>query len=90
MNLRQQVFRHVRLRAAILAGFVERSRLAHHQLGRAHADIGPRNGELDALILSDRTAEHHALAGIGRSFLDEPFGVTDAFGGNENALGVHA
>ena len=34
--------------------------------------------------------EHHPLAGIGRGLGDEPLGVADAFGGDENALGIHA
>ena len=73
-----------------LPRLVEVGRFAHHQLSRAHADIGSRDRKLDALVLPDRPAEDHALARIGRRFVDKPFGVADAFGSDQNALGVHA
>ena len=62
----------------------------HHQLGGAHLRIGARDRELDALVLPDRPAEHAALLGVGARLLDEPFGVADAFGADQDALGVHA
>ena len=62
----------------------------HHQLGGAHLRIGPRDRELHALVLPDRPAEHVALLGVGRRLVDEPLGVADALGGDQDALGVHA
>src|SRR5581483_4759045 len=49
-----------------------------------------RDRELHALVLPDRPIEQHALLGIARRLVDKPFGVADAFGGDEDALGVHA
>ena len=60
-------------------GFIEPRGLAHHQLGRAHRGIGLGDRKLDALVLADRPAEHHALVGVVGRLLDEPFGVADAF-----------
>ncbi len=86
----RQHLRHVCFGAAILPGLVEADRLADHQLGRPHVGIGPCDRELDALVLADGAAEHHALLGVGGRLVDEPLGVADAFGGNENPFGIHA
>ncbi|MCY1531410.1 hypothetical protein D9M68_666340 [compost metagenome] len=48
------------------------------------------DGELDALVLADRAAEHHAVAGVLAGLLDEPAAVADALGGDQGALGVEA
>src|SRR5262245_19420102 len=42
------------LGAAVAPGLVERSRLAYHQLGRAHLRIGARDRKLHALVLADQ------------------------------------
>ncbi len=81
---------HVGLGAAIDPGFVFAGGFPHHQFGGPHRRIGLGDRELDALILADRPAEHHALAGIVGGLLDEPLGVADALRGDQDALGVHA
>ena len=74
----------------VLAGFVERGRLAHHQFGGAHADIGARAMETGRPGFGRSAGRTRPLAGIGRGLADEPFGVADAFGADQNALGIHA
>lgn len=81
---------HVGFRAAIAPGLVPGGGMLHHQLGGTHTGIGFGDGELDALILPDRPAKHHAGARIGAGLVDELFGVADAFRGDEDALGIHA
>ncbi len=78
------------LLAAVQAGLVARRGFPHHQLGGAHLRIGARDRELHALILADRAAEHLALLRIGRSLGDEPLGIADAFGRDQDPLGIHA
>jgi hypothetical protein len=52
--------------------------------------VGPGDRERDALVLSDGPAEHDAFAGVGDGALHEPAPVADAFGGDQDAFGVHA
>ena len=82
--------RHIGFRAAVAAGLVKPCGFVHHQLGAAHLRIGARDRELHALILPDRPSEHIALLGVAARPPDEPFGVADAFGRDQDALGVHA
>lgn len=59
-------------------------------LGGAQIGIGFCNGELNTLVLSDRPAEDDAVLGIDHGLLDEPFGIADAFGADQDPLGIHA
>ena len=52
--------------------------------------IALSDGELDTLVGADGTAEHRAFVGIVAGFFDEELGVADAFGRDQDALGVHA
>ncbi len=61
-----------------------------HQVGSPHVDVGPRDRELDPLVLADRPVEDHSALGVVRRPLDEPVAVADTFGGDQDALGVHA
>ena len=64
--------------------------MAHGQARSVKLDVIARDRKLDALVLADRTAEHLALLGIVRRPLDEPAAIADTFGGNQDALGIHA
>lgn len=57
--------------------------------GRAHRCIGLGDRELDALVLADPPAEHRASLGIIRRLGDEPFCIADAFGADQDPLGIH-
>ena len=89
-RLRAQHLGHVGLGAARQVGLVQRSGLAHHQVGRLGLGIGARDGILHALVLADRPAEQLALLGVIGRLLDEPARIADAFGGDQHALGIHA
>ncbi|MNU32866.1 hypothetical protein D3C71_214190 [compost metagenome] len=71
-------------------GVEQTAGLVAHQAGRFHVDMGARDGELHALVLADRAAEHHAFLGVGRHLVHEPIAVADAFGGDQGAFGVQA
>ena len=66
--------------------------LLEHKIGALDqaAPLGARDGELDALVLADGAAEDLALAGVADRFAREPAAIADAFGGDQDALGVHA
>ena len=53
--------RHIGLGAGIVACLISGDAVVDEQFGGAHLRIGAADGELDALILADRTAEQHAL-----------------------------
>src|SRR5829696_5750286 len=81
---------HVRLCATGFAPLEQLRGPEAHQVGGLHAYVSPRYGELDALILSYRTAEDDALTGaLGRT-VHEPPSIADALGGDEDPFGVHA
>src|SRR6185295_14021862 len=50
-----------------------------------------RSGDrkLHTLILSDRPAKYDALLGIVRRASDKVLGIPEAFGGDQNAFGIH-
>src|SRR3546814_16309727 len=73
-----------------LAGIEEGGGTIHHQRRRLALGVGAGDGKLHALILPDGASEHLALRRIAAGLVDEPAGVADAFGGDEDALGVHA
>ena len=61
-----------------------------HQFGCAHLAIGFGDWKLNALVLSDGAAKNLPLASIARSFFNEPFGISDAFGCDQNTFGIHS
>ena len=65
-------------------------RLAGDQIGGLDGDVGPGDGELHTLVLPDRPVEDHPLLGVIAGMLDEPTAVADAFGGDQDPLGVQA
>jgi hypothetical protein len=81
---------HVGFGAAGLAGVEERRRFVAHEICGAQVGVGAGDRELDALVLPDGAVENDALAGVAPRAIDEPETVADAFGGDEDAFGVHA
>ena len=63
--------------------------MMHHQFGRTHLRIATRNRELHALVLTNGASENIALACVIGRFFNKPFGVADAFGGNQYPFGIH-
>src|SRR3546814_4669280 len=51
--------------------------------------IGLRDRKLHALIGADRLAEQAALLRVGGRLPDEPFGIADTFGADQDPLGIH-
>ena len=90
MMHRRPELRHIGFSPDILARVIFPRSLMHHQFGGTHLRIGPRDRELHTLVLPDWTAEQLALLGVLRRLADEPFGVADALGRNQNALCIHA
>ena len=85
-----QQLRHVGFLAAGNLAVIHLRRALDHQRRRFRLRIGLGDRELDALILPDRAAEHLALIGIAGGLGDEPAGIADAFGGDQDALRIHA
>jgi hypothetical protein len=52
--------------------------------------IGRRNREGDALVRADLPTEDRPVVGVFGGALDEPLGIADAFGGDQDSLRVHA
>ena len=61
-----------------------------YQFGSAHLAIGSGDWKLNALFLSDGAAKNLPLAGIARSSFNEPFGISDTFGCDQNTSGIHS
>src|SRR5215217_6495586 len=80
---------HVGFGAAVLAPLEQLRGPEAHQVGGLHVYVGLCQGELDALVLSYRTAEDDALLGAAGSLFHEPPSVTDALGGYEDTFGIH-
>ena len=89
-GVRRQELRHVRLGPAPLTPVEEGRGLLHHEVGGLDVRVGAGYGELDALVLSDGTAEDDALVGPPRRPAQKEAAVAHALGGDEDALGVHA
>src|SRR5260370_39907004 len=53
-------------------------------------DVRVGDGKLDALVLADGTAKDAALPGPLSCPLNEPAPIANAFGSDQDALGVHA
>src|SRR5690606_21143241 len=79
-GFRRQVLGHVGGGTGITPGVVFLAGAPAHQVGRLDLDVRFGDGELHALVLPDRTAEHHAVAGVLRRLLDEPATIADALG----------
>ena len=77
-------------RAARLAASNSSAALEAHQVGRLDVDVRPRDRKLHALVLADRPVEDDALPGVLRRALDEPAAVANAFGRDQDPLGVQA
>src|SRR5215210_1490815 len=89
-RLRGQHQGHVRLGPGRFASLEELRCPEAHEVRGLHARVCLRYGELDPLILSYGTVEHDPLPSPLRGLVDEPAAVSDALGGDEDALGVHA
>src|SRR5262249_51829603 len=76
--------------ADVVAGVIKKKSFVHHHFRRAHLRIGARDGELNALVLSDRPGEQLTLLSIFGWLGDEPLRITNAFSGHQNALGIHS
>ena len=61
----------------------------HHQFRCTHLCVAARDRKLHTLVLANGATKNVAFAGIIAGFFDEPFGVTNTFGGNEDTLGIH-
>ena len=85
-----QIFGHICLRATGSAGIEQAAGLVTHQVGRLDLDIGFGYGELNTLVLADRTAENFPFTHVVGHLVGEPVAVADAFGRNQRALGVEA
>ncbi len=46
------------------------------------------NRELHALVLPDRPAKHHPVAGVGTGLFDKPTAVANALGSDQRAFGI--
>ena len=62
----------------------------HQQLGRPHLGVSPGDRELNALVLAYGAAEYVPLFGVRNRLCREPLGIADAFGGNQQPLGIHS
>src|SRR5215212_425667 len=81
---------HVGFGAAGLAPLEQLCGPEAHQVCSLHVYVGLCQRELDALVLSNRTAEDDALIGTAGSLIHEPPSVTDALCGYEDTFGIHA
>src|SRR5215213_2475714 len=89
-GVRGQELPQVRLGAARLPPVEEGGCLLHHQRGGLDVRVGPRYGELDALVLADPAPEHLARSGTFYGLLYEPPSVAHSLSGDEDTLSVHA
>src|SRR3989442_9094590 len=76
-RLRREVFGHVGLGPARLAGVEERRGLVAHERGRFDGGVRLGDRELHALVRADRPAEDDPLARVGHRLVDEPPAVPD-------------
>src|SRR5687768_5609403 len=89
-GLRGEKLGHVRLGAARPAGVEEARTLPAHEVRGLGVRVRARERQRHALVLPDRTAEDDPLLRVGRGAGDEPARVADAFGRDEDPLGVPA
>src|SRR5947199_6735610 len=88
---RREVFRNVRVLADLLRiriGLVESGRIPSHEVRRDEPCMRIRQGELDPLVAPDRSAEDDASLRVFHGPFDEPAGVPDALGGDQDPLRI--
>src|SRR6266700_5147311 len=81
---------HVGFGPTWLTSIKEFGRPQAHEIGRFHMDVRLGDRELDALVLADGTTKDAALLAPLSCSLNEPAPIADAFGSDQDALGVHA
>src|SRR5437773_2934910 len=89
--LRREVFRDVRMLADFLRiriGLVESGRIPSHEVRRDEPCMRIRQGELDPLVAPDRSAEDDASLRVFHGPIDEPAGVPDALGGDQDPFRI--
>src|SRR5881396_1706182 len=89
--LRREVFRDVRVLADFLRiriGLVESGRIPSHEVRGDEPRVRLREGELDPLVGPDRPAEDDASLRVFHGPIDEPAGVPDALGGDQDPLRI--
>src|SRR5881296_620501 len=89
--LRREVFRDVRVLADFLRiriGLIQSGRMPSHEVRGDEARMRVREGKLNALVAPDRSAEHHPSLRVFHGPVDEPAGVPDALGGDQDPLRI--
>src|SRR3569833_2594252 len=64
--------------------------LVAHQAGGFDVHISFGDRKLNALVLADRPAGHHALVDVLGHFVDEPVAIAYTYGGDQRALRIQA
>ena len=59
-----------------------------HEVGGLDIDVRPRDRELNSLVLTDRTSEHHPVVCVFAGSVDEPSTITHTLGRDQDPLGV--
>src|SRR6059036_3461471 len=88
---RREVFRDVRVLADLLRiriGLVQGGRVPAHEVRGDEARVRVRERKLDALVAPDCPAEDDASFRVLHGPVDEPAGVTDALGGDQDSLRI--
>src|SRR5438094_7564310 len=88
---RREVFRDVRVLADVLrirACLVQAGRIPSHEVRRDEPCMRIRQGELDPLVAPDRSADADASLRVFHGPFDEPAGVPDALGGDQDPLRI--
>ena len=85
-----EVLGHIRFGAAGLLCIKQSAGFVAHQVGSFHFDIGIGNRKLHPLVLPDGAAKDLTLLGVLADAVDKPVAITNAFGGDQGALGVQA
>src|ERR671912_676993 len=82
--------RHVGLRAALLALVKEARGFEPQHAGRLYRSVGPRDGELNPLVLADGAVEDPPLPRVATGPIYEPPPVPDGLRCDEDPLHVHS
>src|SRR5437867_11962647 len=88
---RREVFRDVRVLADLLRiriGLVQGGRVPAHEVRGDEARVRVRERKLDALVAPDCPAEDDASFRVLHGPVEEPAGVTDALGGDQDSLRI--
>ncbi len=86
-----EVLREVRVLAdgfRVRVGLVQAGRFPSHEVRGDEARVDVGEGELDPLVAPDRAAEDDACLRVFHGPVDEPPGVPDALGGDQDPLRV--